>query len=76
MQKWERQVGARRQWLQWMACGSLLGLSRLGHAAAEADWRPPMVTLEGVYVPALFLTGSGGKSAEAGQRARARPSRW
>lgn len=71
MQKWERQVGARRQWLQWMACGSLLGLSRLGHAAAEADWRPPMVTLEGVYVPALFLTGSGGKSAEAGQRARA-----
>lgn len=30
-----------------------------------------MVTLGGVYVPALFLTGSGGKSVEAGQRAQA-----
>ena len=71
MQRRERLTSTRRQCLQWLGGCGCMGWGLSGHAASDPDWRPPMVALEGVYVPALFLTGSGGKSVEAGQRAQA-----
>lgn len=70
MQSSVRWSGTRRQCLLWVGCSGLLGMGRVGHAATAPDWRAPMVALEGVYVPALFMTGSAGKSAEAARRAQ------